>query len=86
MAKFSVGQMVRRSMETNRYGTEGVVTSLLSGIRSRVARRVLESGEGTEVPIYTVRLDESEDMDVEMLESHLEAIYISLIREQGADS
>ena len=74
MAKFSVGQRVRGSMETNRYGTEGVVTSLLSGIKSRVARRVLESGEGTEMPIYTVRLDESEDPDVEMLESHLEAI------------
>ncbi len=61
-------------METHRYGMEGVVTSLLSGIRSRVARRVLESGDGTEMHIYTVRLDESEDLDVEMLESQLEAL------------
>ena len=74
MAEFSVGQRVRGSMETHRYGMEGVVTSLLSGIRSRVARRVLESGEGTEMQIYTVRLDGPEDLDVEMLESHLEAI------------
>ncbi len=64
----------RGSMETIRYGMEGVVTSLLSEITSRVARRVLESGEGTEMQIYTVRLDESEDLDVEMLESHLEAL------------
>ncbi len=51
-----------------------LVVSGLSGIKSRVARRVLESGEGTEMQIYTVGLDGSEDLDVEMLESHLEAL------------
>ena len=75
MEKFIVGEKVRGSIATPRFGMEGVVTSILSEEDAKTTRELFRLNSrvdvGADMPAYNVRFDGAAQ-DIEMLELELE--------------